>query len=283
MAGKFYAPVRAPKAEPAKYGLINSKTVVTDADRWEAGIDLDSVLCNVNLNNVEICDPSNEINILEPADTSNQNIPFVVEAEFSCSTFGFESSDYRQKALDAMDLVQSMAVEHEFWTGELAAMDTTTDGGNPNRSLDSGTAEVVNPTVGTAVSVEYGIALLEGAIARSGSYRGFIHGSRATIAVIADDLDNKGDVLKTSLGNYVIAGSGYTGSGTGVTDDTNNLAWIYATGPVGVYLSDIDVVPDNLSEAVDTRVNTVTFRAQRTAAVVWDGCAHYGVLVDLSK
>lgn len=279
MAGKLYTPVNGVFAEPAKYGLLNSKTVVAGSERFESGIDVDSILCKGTVRNIEVCDPSNEDVVTEPSDTENQYLPFVVQAEFKCSTFGFTNADYELKATEAMELVQSKAVEHELWTGALSKLDTSTAGGSPNKYLASPDAVDVTPT-GGAVSVQVGLALLEGALNQG--YRGFIHGNRAAISLVSGDFEPDGDVLKTDLGNTVIAGSGYGNTGPDGSAATGTQTWLYATGPVEVHLSDIETTPANHSEAVDTKNNTVTYTVSRFAAPVFDGCGHFAVLVDLT-
>lgn len=279
MAGKLYTPVSGAQATPAKYGLLNSKTVVPGSGRFEAGIDVDSLLCKATVTNEEVCDHSHTDVVVEPSDVSNQYLPFVVTASFECSTFGFTAAEYERKALEAMELVQSKAIEHEFWTGHLAEMDTSTDGGSPNKYLASPDAVDVTPT-GGAVSVQVGLALLEGALNQG--YSGFIHADRAAISLVSGDFEADGDVFKTDLGNTVIAGSGYGNTGPDGTAATGTQRWMYATGPVAVYLSDIVTTPANHSEAVDTRTNTVTYTVSRFAAPVFDGCGHFAVLVDLT-
>jgi hypothetical protein len=65
---------------------------------------------------------------------------------------------------------------------------------------------------------------------------------------------------------------------------TNSAKWIYATGTVKVYLGDIDVVNDNLSQAYDVsgNANDMRIKAIRPAAVYFDTSIHLAVRVDLT-
>jgi hypothetical protein len=171
----------------------------------------------------------------------------------------------------------------EFWEGRIANAVNTEAGTtvNENRYLTDGGAEDLTPTAGTPVKVRHGLALLEGALASAGcGNRGFIHTPVSIASVLP--LKEDGDVLRTVMGNYVIAGTGYRGTGPGVSDPTTGTRmWIYATGPVFVRLGDAQVSAEG-NQNYDTRTNTVEVSAELLAAAVWDGCAHFGVLVDLS-
>jgi hypothetical protein len=65
---------------------------------------------------------------------------------------------------------------------------------------------------------------------------------------------------------------------------TESAKWIYATGTVKVYLGDVDVVNDNLSQAYDVsgNQNDMRLKAIRPAAVFFDTSIHLAVRVDLT-
>ena len=65
---------------------------------------------------------------------------------------------------------------------------------------------------------------------------------------------------------------------------TASTKWIYGTGTVRVYLGDIDVVNDNLSQAYDVsgNANDMRLKAIRPAAVYFDTSIHLAVRVDLT-
>jgi hypothetical protein len=65
---------------------------------------------------------------------------------------------------------------------------------------------------------------------------------------------------------------------------TNSAKWIYGTGNVRVYLGDIDVVNDNLSQAYDVsgNANDMRIKAIRPAAVYFGTSIHLAVRVDLT-
>ena len=65
---------------------------------------------------------------------------------------------------------------------------------------------------------------------------------------------------------------------------TASTKWMYATGTVKVYLGDVDVVNDNLSQAYDVagNQNDMRIKAIRPAAVYFDTSIHLAVRVDLT-
>ncbi len=192
--------------------------------------------------------------------------------------------NWEQRALDALEMCQDKAIELEFWEGRLARAANADDpGSNPNKFLANGDAVDLTPTAGTPVRPRYGLALLEGSLASSGcGSRGFIHVSPAVGSVLPIKDANDDGILTTTLGNYVVTGTGYTGTGTNGAQPSGSAQWIYATGPVFVRLDEPHVNGDYPQQMINTRDNSIAVRAERAAAVTWDGCAHFKVLVDLS-
>lgn len=87
--------------------------------------------------------------------------------------------------------------------------------------------------------------------------------------------------LVTKLGTPIVAGVGYTGTAPGNAAPASNRKWMYATGPVSVYLGPSSVVGE-VQAWIDEGVNDLTLQAERGAAVVWDGCCHFAVEVDVT-
>lgn len=277
--GTPLALVAPPVPEVSPYGLLSLGDPVSDGDdRWAGGYSYESLSCNARVTLSDLCDPAQAIVITE-RDTANRiqtQQPVVIVVEDQCSTFGFGPREREQRALQAMDQCTQKALEYELWTGALA-----TAAGHANRRLASPTAVDVTPTPGTPVKIRYGLALLEGAIANSGcGVRGVIHATRSVASALGGkDVDGH---LETGLGNYVIAGTGYPGTGPNGAQPAGNAVWMYATGPVTYRLDDPFVPNDEMRERVDTSSNSIFTRAFRTASAEFDGCAHFAVLVDLT-
>jgi hypothetical protein len=55
------------------------------------------------------------------------------------------------------------------------------------------------------------------------------------------------------------------------------------TGPVYTWLGEAEVLPDTLEKAVNVATNDIFLKAERLAAVTFDGCCAFAVKVDLAK
>jgi hypothetical protein len=116
-----------------------------------------------------------------------------------------------------------------------------------------------------------------------------IHASAELVSLwaIYGGLQVDGNRLVTlTRGTIVVSGSGY--DGTGPSGDPNatpaaNHTWAFASGLVHLRMSDIEVTPETMGEALDRTNNTVTYRAMRYAAPIFDPCSGpSAVYVDLA-
>jgi len=271
-----------PEASP--FGILSPATTVIERhdDYWLNGFEYEIGDARVKVDNAIIMGAAtpNEIVSIVPntGNTLGKYYPFDIEAEVEHSTFGLTPEKVEENAQKALDIVTQKAVETEFWSGGVAKLLTEQ---NDNRYLASTNSVDVTPTPGTAVKPRYGLALLEGALGNAtiGSI-GTIHAPRAVAGVLKLEQDD--NALFTKLGNTVVAGTGYSKVGpTGAVAGTNQY-WMYATGPVTVILGDMNITPGEVSQAIDTRVNTIKYYVDRPAAVTWSTSNVYAVLIDLS-
>lgn len=270
--------------EVLPYGLLSLRDpTVTDDDKWLAGFDYESLSCSTEVNLLDICGGHDPLNVNEPNNDFRFLFyqPFTIEAIDRCTTFGYLKHDVEARAVAALEACTQQALERELWTGAIA----TANGYTTNRFLASPDSQNITPgstgdADGTAVKIRYGLALLEGALASCGC------GTRGTIHVTHDvasalQLKAVDNHLETAVGNYVVAGSGYTGTGPdGATPATGQ--WIYATGPVNVRLGRSLPIGDSMAQQVDRTNNTWEVHAERPAAITWDGCCAFAVHVDLA-
>lgn len=269
--------IPAQPLEVAPYGLLGLVDPVSMvSDRWVGGFVRESFGCTATVQLLDVCGGAAPVTVITPAGDPNQDYtPFGVEAFDECSTFGYTERDSQTRALDALEACTGKAIETEFWTGALANANSYTS----NRYLASASAQNVTPGAGP-IKIRYGLALLERALGDAGcGTRGTIHATRDVASALgARDVDGH---LETQLGNYIVAGTGYTGHGPDGTQPATGT-WMYATGPVSVMLSAAEVPETEQFQNVDIGVNMYRSRAQLAAAVTWDGCAHFAVHVDLS-
>lgn len=275
-------------AEPASFGLLSpAARVINDVDsHWTGGFTYETLDCVGEVTLKDICNTGISVTGVEPegAEAWRTYYPFAIETSFKCSTMSRTPAEVEQLARERLDACIQKALEHEFWSGALAkaaAAEYTGDGEYPNRYLASTGAADVTPTPGTAVKTKHGLALLEGALGRCAcGIKGTIHTTREVGSALSPK--NENGVLQTPLGNVIISGPGYDGTGPDGEMPTGAQTWMYATGPVTVRLSEISVVQDRPSQAVNTANNEIRYLVDVVGAVTWNSCCHYAVLVDLS-
>jgi hypothetical protein len=207
----------------------------------------------------------------------------------SCKSYKvWNQAEFRARATTALTAVQGSALARQLLTGEADPMSPYLADGN-----------CVLPTASVATSAINALAILEEYIGLSGQL-GLIHcspGYATTLLGRGFAVDDKTGVIRTINGNILIPDSGYAraasepayGSPQKGTASSGSQEWIYATGPIDVRLSEIFMIPEQVSQALDRgtsagattgRPNTFTYRAERYALATWDTELHVGVLAD---
>lgn len=179
------------------------------------------------------------------------------------TTFGMSNDMWesaKERVLRKLQTYESYAVETQLWSDPL--------GVNPDIKLTSTRATLAGASGGQSIVKSIGI--LDQAIAATWGY-GMVHMRPQALAgaVAAEVVEKNGNVYTTPLGNVVVPGAGYSGlspAGSGSVGDE----FIIATPEVQVLRSGIQVLPNNMSEAVDRTVNTAKIYAMRLYATVWD-------------
>lgn len=269
----------------APFGILSPATTTYDHSDsyWTAGYTYEVVDAGVVVVNGSIFGASPAVSsaVIDNSDSKEHfrtYYPFDINATIKVSTMGTNPAEIEASATKALDVVTQKAVEAEFWRGSIAKL-LTTD--NDNRYLASTQSVDVTPTPGTAVKVQYGLALLEQAIADAPiGAQGVVHAPRDVASTLR--LEKDGTTLRTSLGTPVVAGVGYSKHGPTGALAPAGKAWMYATGPISVRLGPTIVTPEKLNQAVDLRVNTIQYYVDRSAAITWSTSDSYAVLVDLT-
>jgi hypothetical protein len=194
-------------------------------------------------------------------------IPWWLEVEDPQSTFSFREEDEEARVRRILEAYTSKLLEREFWTGEIKTADNL-----PNRVLArtiaggdilTGATDVTPGTVPT--TVQAAVATLMKALGDASMGDGMIHAPKHLGLRVPDAWRNT--QTYEDYGFVVVTGAGYPGTGPAGTG-TN---WMYATGPVNVRLGDIEVIPGELRESINTSSNTVYYRARRIGAVDFAG------------
>jgi len=203
---------------------------------------------------------------------------------YQCSSYGFPAADYEGRARRQIEVAKIKSIEAEFWTGSKVPHNPSLRRSTPN---DDG--HILNPggaAAPTAVSPSIALMLLSQALANCATGGlGTIHATPATVERWVSTLNTKSDDGRLSTlgrGDIVVSGSGYPGTGPlGQPPPGPNEVWAYATGLVNIREGDTEVFPDTFAEAMDRATNTVTYYGEVTAAVTWDLCCTFAVLIDL--
>ena len=205
--------------------------------------------------------------------TNRGATPFTVFAEFDCSPVGL--GDAATVAEDALSRVEQQQVETAFWTGtagqpvvfpRLAADSTVTD---PQGIVLQTAASVCV----TGADIAHGLGELEQCLATCYAGQGVIHVPRLALPTLAAwKLAKRGEDgrLYTPAGNLVVVGGGYTGTGPDGTEPPPGTTWIYATGALTGYRSDVFVT--RVRDSLDRAENTVRMLAERTYVIAFECC-----------
>jgi hypothetical protein len=277
---------------PSAFGLLAVVKPENSAeeDRWIRGFSQEYETTVDTLTNWDDTDTNSYVLVNNATVNYYDEIkPFFIEIDEIRSGLGFLGIDRIARLKRQLEGVTQKAIERELWNGDVRIAQS-----EDNKALIGSTASVLNS--GTALSPKRALALLEHTIATTShaGEQGIIHCTRDVVALLSSNSnmlfhDTEKDHLQTMGGTPVIAGSGYSGQGpASVTDGSQTASatnkWIYGTGTVRVYLGDIDVVNDNLSQAYDVsgNANDMRLKAIRPAAVYFDTSIHLAVRVDLT-
>jgi hypothetical protein len=232
-----------------------------DCDQWPSSPSGDGPLLNKTAKSDA---PANE--------TSYIVKPFVIETAFNCDATGLQAVDFRGRARRQLVASSSKAMEYELATG-------TQKGAQGNQFLEDA-ASVVVLSAGSSFSPAGALARLGAALSACGhGGRGMIHAPTVWVGRLmetGDMVTEGGQRLLTKVrGDRIVAGSGYPGTGPAGVAPPEGDVYVYATGPVVFRLSEPEVFPDALSEAMDRKKNNVEYRAERMGAVYFDPCCHF--------
>lgn len=209
--------------------------------------------------------------------------PITVYAQFDCATVGL--SDAERAASDALARVEQQQLERAFWTGASGGQDVAF----PHLAAEAEVLDdqgvvlqtAASPVVTGGVDVAHGLGLLEQELADCYAGQGVIHVPRSALPTLTawklarEDGNGR---LMTPGGNLIAVGGGYRGTGPDGAAAAAGTAWIYATGAVFGYRSQVTVHPAR--QSIDRSTNTYRMIAQRTYVLGWE-CCHLAAHVTL--
>lgn len=255
------------------YGLVDSMRIVpTGDDYWLNGIT--PWLYPSNLpGTYDPCatgsqaGPKSSGAVLTDPNASNTFGAFVVYSPETCTAYRMMSveGEFIRRAQVQLDATESWAVGREFEQGLRVPA---------NPYLSKAGAQLAAPAQ-TPVTPRVGLGYLERAIANT-ARAGVIHAPVEIVtawSALGHVFEDNDGLLKTKAKlTPVVCDSGYQGvaPSDATSQNTGTQLCAYATGSVDIYRSEIFVVPDDISEALDRGSNTVVYRAERYYAYDFD-------------
>jgi len=225
---------------------------------------------------------------LDGCDGTAIGLPFQVVASLKAGAFPYDVTEVESRVQIRLNDNSQYVAEQAFWGGSADVQPVL-----QRAELNGGSGILdVTPTPGTAVTIEYGVGLLEDALAQY-SYPGIIH-ARPIVAPYVTERSlapipmrqAKGSALLpqlTPMGNVWSFGRGYSGNkpNNDATVPAAGTAYLVATGAVTVFRDDkVWVTPPERS--FDRSGNAWQTTAQQAYAITVD-CVAFFVLVNLTS
>lgn len=275
--------------QQSPYGLLSVAEPRNDNPHWRLGVEWQD-MCPTGGTTLEACYPSAPAitgapgSFTKSANASNTNwgaTPFSVYAEIDCSAPGFWDNQ-NQYATDALARVEGWQAERAFWTGtaggvanavlpHLAATQSVIEQGQGYTT----TLQLAATTVtGSPLPPWAALGALEDALADCLlGIAGVIHVPNNVVPMLSAQglIFKNGNRLQTYNGNWVAAGNGYPRTGPDGSDLGLAHGWMFATGPIFYYRSDVQLLTENGASLVRT-TNTVKAIAERTYLFGYDCC-----------
>lgn len=272
----MFANVPGVAAAPPTFGLVASAER-PQLDGWEDGLAWIPERCGTTYQIVPRCDVPAAYDRPRPGAAYYQ--PFMVRFADECTTLSGPVDTARVRRL--VEAQSPFAVARELWTGDASGDDpyviVAGDAEMTNPALASADADIVG---GAPASVEVGIGRLEqAALEAANGQQIYLHIPIVLLPQVQAYLHRVGNVLYTMAGNVVVADGGYPGTGP-AGEDVAATAWAYATSPVAVFLSPVELDDDD-PQVVDRDTNTRTVWGHRMAAATFDPCVHLATEITL--
>lgn len=252
----------------------------TDANptpRWENGFAWDPESGCDELGIFDPCDLSAGIDVGDNPEIRSYD-PVAIFAGDSCTSRGVR--DRPGRARRRLLAGQSKKLAQEFWNGALAIAS-----GFPNAYLSDLSAS--NTVTDGPMAEANALSCLEEGLADcSISGVGMIHVTPGLMTHLYAGrlVERFGNVFRTANDTLVVADAGYTGEGPGGVAAADGSVWAYATDLVYVRLGAIEALPTSVERGGMEQTppdNSLTYIAQRLAAVTFDGCCHLAAEFDI--
>jgi len=290
--------VNPPAFTPLPYGLWDTAEHPTAPAHWQAGITWID-MCPAGDSTYDECvivtgsdggsppaPPAKTDNVLQEFRGAT---PFTVFAEFDCSPVGLgDEAAINALATEALDRTESSQVEAAFWTGVAGGQTVVF----PHLAADTEVVDehgIVLQPVATIAAMGTDAVTLDPAVAFGELTQqldqcyggiGIIYVPRLALPTL-ESLRLVKDVngtLISSSGNKVVVSGLFPGTSPAGAPPATATSWIYATGPLFGYRSEVRAT--RRDESFDRAENTVKMIAERTYVLGFT-CCLLAALTDL--
>jgi hypothetical protein len=270
--------LEGPKHIPKRYGLLSVVEPLTPENgHWiEDGVLWEEKFCSDIHSTSERCPiPVSGFTprILDRDFQTCSASPFSIYASYDCPPIGNVASDAFSIVQQRLEIREGRGVEKTFWTG------VSEDGQHINPSLAFGNSECGSAPInltgsGGPVGVIGSMAVLESALGDCAPGSGIIHANYGVASYLAANylITEKGDAWYSVTGQRIVIGAGYPGTGPGNIAATPGSTWIFATGPLVLYRSEVFLTPERFKESMDAKLNSVQIYAERVYVVGFSCC-----------
>ncbi len=251
--GGLFAAARFPELPPDGNG-----------NRWECGIQYEAETCAKPSGWHEVCPPEvPEVKVPTLTFPLVDGTPFTALLGVECKLVGTSLQELERRVINAFVACEQAAVESIYWTGS--------EGNTPSLAAPPGTPPAAQcqalGTVDDPFTIVGALAAIETFLGDNYCGTGVIHAPR-TIAPYAASMNLicgcNAERPTTPLGTRWAFGGGYSvNTGPDGVEAPDGVAWLYVTGAVNIWRSEVWVNPDDLRYAFNTRTNDVTIFAER--------------------
>lgn len=268
----MFATAQGVLAAPPTTGLVASAPPAPDDGvEWEKGIAWVPERCGADYQLLSWCSADDPDAYAEQRTGGAYYRPPGARWKHECSTLGGALDEEQLRRI--AEASTSFVIARELWTGTKGQDDSWTVQGvtYSNAYLASSDAIEVGSS-GSALLV--GLAALEHAAMEAAlGQQVMLHLPILMTAGLAEYVRRVGNRLLTRQDNIVVVDAGYPGTGP-AGETVGATAWAYATAPVQVRISPIEVlsVP---GQTVNRGSNVVTAWAERVFAATFDPCVHF--------
>lgn len=232
--------IEAPPPPPRPYGLFDVALGPLPMPRDEAqggGVQYVPDTCEDDVFLYAInCPPVSGSKTFSGIETAVSGAPFAVLTSYTCGSLGWSWEEIQARVRTRMQLREQRAVERRVWTGI-----NNVNGLGVQPGLLRGATDL-----GASGCITEGIEVLEQALADNGVVGGIIHARPGMAAHFAQSKllrDGPGNRLTTPLKTPISFGQGYDGTGPTGQVVTGDVEYVYASGRVLIWGSEIDI-PD---------------------------------------